>query len=283
MPLQTLLWRTADYLRRYEKTMATVVLEEQYVQLLKRWGLPPKTPDAERLAWLPGDGMPEQRDVNVYDRRQTRADLLLVQLPDSRWWAFRDIFELNGRQQGNREDRLRKLFLEGTEDSRRQLHRINQASADLNLGKFYREINLPTVGLMILQSAQQPRFEFRARGTDKVGDVSCQVVSFKETARPTLVRTFEQRDVPLSGNVCIDGDGVVWRTRIELEGRFTARGAIEAIYGPHERVDVLVPATMWEWYLPQQQDDRRGPTFIEALATYSNLRQFTVSATENPK
>jgi len=283
MTLQTLLARVADYGRRYEQTMATVVIEERYVQLLKRWGLPPKAADTERLAWLPGAGAPDRLDVQVYQRRQTRADLLLVQLPNQRWAAFRDILEVNGREQRGREDRLRRLFLEQTADGHRQLHRINEASAALNLGRFYREINVPTVGLMILQAGRQPRFSFKAGSVDRVGDVACRQISFAETTKPTLVRTLEEKDVPLAGSACVDADGVVWRTRIELEGRVAARGAVEVVYAPHERIDVLVPVRMWEWYLPVQQDESRGPVYIEALATYSNLRQFTVTTSETVK
>jgi hypothetical protein len=252
------------------------------VQLLKRWSLPPKSPDEKRLAWLPGAGQPERVDVSVYERRQSRADLLLVQLPDQRWMAFRDIFEVNGRALGGREDRLRKLFLEKTEDSHRQLHRINQTSADYNLGRFYREVNLPTVGLVILKAAYQPRFEFRAGTMDRVGETPCRQVAFKETRRPAMVRTINEVDVLLQGSACIDADGAVWRTRVELDGRVTSRGVIEAVYGPHERVGTLVPVTMWEWYLPTGQDADR-PAYVEALATYSNLRRFSVDTSETVK
>ena len=58
MPLPALMARAADYAGRFEKTMSTVVIEERYVQLLKRWALPPKAADVKRLAWLPGDGSP---------------------------------------------------------------------------------------------------------------------------------------------------------------------------------------------------------------------------------
>jgi hypothetical protein len=40
-------------------------------------------------------------------------------------------------------------------------------------------------------------------------------------------------------------------------------------------VKVLVPSRMWEWYV--------AAAFIESLATYSNLRQFTVETIEQVK
>jgi hypothetical protein len=237
-PLANLQARAAAYCRRYQKAMSTVVMEERYVQLVKRWNLPPREPDAARLTWLPGAGALDRQDVNVFERRQIRADLLLVQLRDQRWWAFRDILEVNGHEEHGREDRLRKLFIQQTEDSRRQLQRINQASATFNLGRYYREVNLPTVGLMVLQPVYIPRFSFSAGAVNRVGDKSCRVIAFSETATPTLVRTMDLRNVPL---------------------------------------------TMWEWYLPLDQDDQGGPRFIEALARYSNLRQFTVETSEEAK
>ena len=284
-PLPNLQARAAAYCRRYQKAMSTVVMEERYVQLVKRWNLPPREPDVARLAWLPGAGALDRQDVNVYERRQIRADLLLVQLRDQRWWAFRDILEVNGHEEHGREDRLRKLFIQQTEDSQRQLQRINQASATFNLGRYYREVNLPTVGLMVLQPVYIPRFSFSAGAVNRVGDASCRVIAFSETTTPTLVRTMDQRNMPLTGAACVGIDGTVWRTRIELDGHVTARGVIEVEYGPHERVDVLVPRTMWEWYLPWRQDmyDPWGPTYIEALATYSNLRRFMVETSEEMK
>jgi hypothetical protein len=273
---QALVWRIADYVRRYEKTMATVVLEEQYVQLLKRWSATQKQPDTQRLAWVPGYDGRGGRDVYVHDRRQTRADLLLVQLPDTRWWAFRDVLEVDGRRLAGREDRLRKLFLEGTDDSRRQLKRINEASADYNLGTFYREVNLPTVGLMVFGTRYRSRFRHHAGDVEHVGEAACRVVSFTETSKPTVVQTIDGKAVPLAGSACVDAAGVVWRTRVELVSRASVQGVVEVVYGAHERVDVLVPVSMWEWYRHPRYDP------VEAMATYSNLRQFSATASVVP-
>ena len=221
--------------------------------------------------------------MNVYERRQTRADLLLVQLPDQRWMAFRDVLEVNGREQRGREDRLRKLFVQQTNDSHRQLHRISQSSADLNLGPFYREINLPTVGLMILHGEYQPRFAFRAGGMDRVDGATCRQITFTETRSPPWCARAARVTCPSGAARVSAPSGLVWRTRIELDGRETARGAIEVVYGPHERVDVLVPKTMWEWFGPLERPAADGQIFIETMATYADLRQFSVATSETVK
>jgi hypothetical protein len=278
---ETLLARAGDYTRRFEKSMATVVLEERYVQLVKVWGEPPDTPDLPRLLWF-DDQSKVRSDVIVKQRRQTRSDMLLVQLPDRTWTAFRDTFEVNGRKRRDRDDRLRDLFLEQTENSRRQLRRINQASADWNLG-FYREINLPTTGLLLIHPKHQPRISYRAGPSRDAGGGRCRIVRFEEKSKPTLVRSVRGYDVPLTGHACVDAAGNISSTRIDLPERYTLRGAMEVTYVPHERVDVLVPDRMWEWYvLPEPMDDGT-PIYVEAMATYSNLRVFSVSTSETVK
>jgi hypothetical protein len=279
---ETLLARAGDYARRFETSMATVVLEERYVQLVKVWGEPPDTPDNARLVWF--DDLSKVRsDVVVKQRRQTRSEMLLVQLPDRTWTAFRDTFEVNGRKRRDRDDRLRDLFLEQTENSRRQLRRINQASADWNLGGFYREINLPTTGLLFIHPKHQQRISYRAGPSRDAGGGRCRIVRFEERSKPTLVRSVRGYDVPLTGYVCVDAAGNVSSTRIDLPERYTVRGAVEVTYAAHDRVDVLVPGWMWEWYvLPAPMRDGT-PIYVEAMAIYSNLRVFSVTTSETVK
>lgn len=294
VPLQALLARAASYVNRFTAEMATAVLEEHYVQLIKRRTLPPTAPDEERLAWHPKEA-PAPRDATIFKRRQTKADLLLVQLPNRTWAAYRDTFEVDGKTLAGRENRLRKLFVEGTRTSERQMRRINQDSANWNLGRFYREINLPTFPLLVLRADNQQRMVFGLGPTARVGDATCRIVTFKETMRPTMVHSFRRgEDVPLAGTVCVDETGIVWRTHLDLSERYTWRGLIEVTYAPNPRVKVPVPGRMWEWYQPPPMGAPRefGSAVpvtqselgcIEALATYSNLRRFTVETTEQVK
>ena len=278
---ETLLARAGDYTRRFEKSMATVVLEERYVQLVKVWGEPPGTPDNTRLVWF-DDQSKVRSDVIVKQRRQTRSDMLLVQLPDRTWTAFRDTFEVNGRKRRDRDDRLRDLFLEQSENSRRQLRRINQASADWNLG-FYREINLPTTGLLLVHPRNQPRLWYRAGRIRDAGGVRCRMLAFEERSKPTIVRSVRGYDVPLTGYVCVDATGDRPEHADRSPGTVHDRGVMETTYVPNERVDVLVPDRIWEWYvLPEPMDDGT-PIYIETMATYSNLRVFSVSTSETVK
>jgi hypothetical protein len=277
-----LLARAGEYARRYEQSMATVVLEERYVQLVKVWGEPPDTPDHARLTWF--DDLSKVRpDVIVKQRRQTKSDLLLVQLPDRTWTAFRDTFEVNGGKRRERDERLRDLFLQQTENSERQLRRISQASADWNLGGFYREINLPTTGLLFVHPRHQKHVTYRAGAIREVGGARCRTLAFEERSQTTIVRSVRGYNVPLKGYVCVDATGIILSTRLDLPERHTYRGALETTYARHERVNVLVPDRMWEWYLLPQPMNDGTPIYIETLATYSNLRSFTVTTTETVK
>jgi hypothetical protein len=105
----------------------------------------------------------------------------------------------------------------------------------------------------------------------------CRIVSFTESVKPTLTRSKRGDNIPLVGQVCVDRTGAVWSTRIDFDGRYSARGSVRVTYRPEARVEqVLVPDTMWEWFLLPTENDQGLPLYVEAMATYSNLRQFTV-------
>jgi hypothetical protein len=252
---------------RYERVMTSAVLEERYVQLGKNLFLPPQEPDLPGLAWRdrdPTGGL----TATTRERRQTRADVMLVKLPDGSSSAFRDVFEANGR-------------------TVRQIRRIHQASADWNLGSFYREVNVPDLALAVFDARHARRFAF-APGPDLPGidaGPACREVRFREVVRPTLVRStsIDRPNVPLTGNACVDAAGRIWRTRLDLDEQYTARGVIEVTFAPATRVPVLVPDRMWEWYQTASARHARGQSYIEALARYSNLRLFSVTTTEDVK
>jgi len=284
--LQELLTRAGAYVTRYSQVMPSAVLEEHYVQLGKSLFLPPAAPDLAGLAWRardPTGGL----NATIRERRQTRSDVMLVKLSDGRSTAFRDVFEANGRQLRGRDERLRKLFLEGSTDSVRQIRRIHEASAGWNLGGFYREINVPDLGLAVFDPRNASRFAYELGGVVAGIDAGppCHEVRFLEVARPTLVRStnIARPNVPLRGSACLEANGRIWRTRLDLDEHYTARGLIEVTFAPADRVPVLAPDRMWEWY---QTHAARGPTgygYVESLARYSNLRLFTVTTTEEVK
>ena len=78
------------------------------------------------------------------------SDFLLVQVPGEGWMPFRDVFERNGQKVRDREERLAKLFLNGSSRSSvDQARQIMVESARYNIGTVERTINLPTLPLAL--------------------------------------------------------------------------------------------------------------------------------------
>ena len=113
------------------------------------------------------------------------SDFLLVQVPGEGWLPFRDVFERDGKQVRDREERLAKLFL--SESASRQTFdqakEIMDESARYNIGNVSRNINIPTLVLTLLTPVNRTRMRFEFGKVDETGTI----VEFKETSQPTYV------------------------------------------------------------------------------------------------
>ncbi len=289
--LAAMMQRATAYVASFEQSLSSLVAEERYVQIVKLWRGDPPTPGDEReLAWKPGKG--EQRDRSAFEvlrRRQLLSDVLLVQPPGKIWIGFRDVVEVNGKPVRDRSSRLKDLFLAGTLDAQAQLQRIADEGARYNLGSS-RNINMPTFPLELLYPANVPRFEWKDTGKEQpTSDGSrCRVVSFRETADPTMVRTDSGRNVPMSGSVCIEAaTGRVWHMRLNFRERLeNVEGAFDVTFRPASHVGVLIPDSIWEWSLSRDPEVSGNPElagrpcYVEGRASYSNVRRFTVTTEE---
>jgi hypothetical protein len=282
------LQRAADYVALFERTLSSLVVEERYVQIVKLWAGDRPTPRAEpELAWKPGKGEQRSRAArSVLRRRQLLSDLLLVQPPGQMWIGYRDVAEIDGKPVRDRASRVDKLFLSGRLDSRAQLQRIADESARHNLGPS-RNINVPTFPLQVLRTTNVARFAWTTEGqrqepTDPSG---CTVVGFRETADPTIVKTSRGRNVPMTGQFCIEPDtGRVWRATLKFWQPFeSVDGAFMVTFRAAGDPQVLVPDQAWEWSRSSDPDWGYRAAYVEGLATYSNLRRFSVSTEEQLK
>jgi hypothetical protein len=286
-PLLAVMQRASAYVDLFERTLSNLVAEERYVQVEKFWRGDPPSPGTEpELRWKPGKGEQISRGAyEVFRRRQLLSDVLLVQPPGQMWIGYRDVAEVDGTPVRDRALRIEKLFLSGTTDARAQLQRIGDESARHNLGTS-RNINVPTFPLQILRLANLPRFEWTTKTqkrapTDPAG---CSVVGFRETADPTIVKTNSGRNVPMTGQFCIEpGTGRVWRATLHFKERFErVEGAFEVTFRPTTGDAVLVPERAWEWSLGGKPLSS-GVGFVEGQATYTNLRRFSVNTEEQLK
>ena len=94
-------------------------------------------------------------------RRHLVSEFLLMRVQGvDEWVGFRDVFEVDGRQIRDRQDRLASLFLSDTTAALAQARDIAQESSRYNLGSATRTINVPTSTLFYLHPSNIRRSRF---------------------------------------------------------------------------------------------------------------------------
>lgn len=252
-----LMTRVSAYVREFHRTFGSVVAEERYEQTVRR-------SLAANGATIRGDPGPASTTLV--------SDFLLVQVPGEGWLPFRDVFERDGQQVRDREERLAKIFLSGSRTSFDQARAVMNESARYNIGNVQRNINVPTLVLTFLTEAERDRFSFKTGKMDEDG----AIVEFRETKRPTFVRTTNDRDLPVNGRLWVDEQtGVIRRTELHAVDT-NVEAHITVTYQQDAGLGMWVPARMEERY-------RRGrdTTEVRGIATYSRFRRFQVSTSEN--
>jgi hypothetical protein len=167
--------KAGAYVAQFKRDLAALVVEERYEQ-------------EARNAF----GM-IVTSVQAVPRRELKSDVMLVRPAGAdQFVQFRDVFEVDGRQVRDREERLMKLFLNPSGSQEEQIREIVTASARFNIGNIYRNINTPTLGLLLMDRANQSRFRFR----------------IADDAVPTLARSQSASDavpfVPPPGVVVVE-------------------------------------------------------------------------------
>jgi VWFA-related protein len=262
--LTAVMSRTASYVEAYAREFSSVVAEETYEQQL-RGG----------------------------EKRRLRSDYLLVKPPNEDGWVpFRDVFEVDGAPIRDREERLKKLFLETPATAATDAARISEESSRYNIGPVFRTVNVPTLPLMLLTTTAQRRFEFRKAGLETLEEVPVWRVDYREVMRPTVIRTRDGEDIPATGSIWIDPiSGRILKTSILSAFTTTAGGGIRVestvVYRQNPALGIWVPAQMNETYgvprsayTPRNWEETGGRdalTVVVATATYANFRRFQVT------
>jgi VWFA-related protein len=252
--------RAAEYATGYFHQFRNVVAEEDYIQV------------------VPGARPAETREM--------KSDFLLVTTADGNTWVpFRDVFEVDGRAIRDRDDRLRKLFLESPPGTAFDvMARVQDEGARYNLVALGRtDINVPTFALTILLDRNIRSFAFKRGREELVDGLHLLRVDFDETARPTLVRSTDGADVLSSGSLWIDPlTGRVVKTFLRA-ARNTGPAALSGltlestvVYRRSDTLGLWVPAEMREAYR------LRGNT-VEGRASYSKFRSFQVRTEQEIK
>jgi hypothetical protein len=253
--LQLALARLLDYVAGYERQYSGLVAEEDYLQWTRT------------------------------QRVRLRSDFLLVRLEDpGTWVSFRDVFEVDGHRVRDREDRLKRLFLDPTPEAQARLKAVKDESARYNIGSVVRNINVPLYPLVFLDPENRPGFEFRLAGRREAAGLPVWRIDFKERARPTVIRGFDGADLASSGWFLVDQlTGAVIESGLTLgERQFTVDIVVR--YRRDEALGLWVPAEMNEKYLLAAGSSAGfvgvSGASTEGRATYSNFRRFQVKTEE---
>ena len=257
--VDTVVARSAEYLTGYFREFRNVVAEEDYTQM--------------NLALRPAE------------IRRMKSDFLLVTAPDGKTWVpFRDVFEVDGKVIRDREDRLRKLFLESPPaDAMGAAARVQDEGSRYNLVSPKSNVNVPTLALTFLLEPNIGSFQFRRGREETVEGVRTLRVDFEEPTRPTVISSPTGVDVPASGSFWIDPlTGRIIKTflratRVSMsDDRATVTAEITVVFHRSDSLGLWVPAEMREAY-------RQGSYTIEGRAIYSNFRSFQVRTEQEIK
>lgn len=244
--------RVAAYVDAYGERASIVVATERYTQ----------------EALTGGTIAPE--------RRQILADFAIIRVDALRGWqGFRDVLEVDGKRLPDREDRLVRLLMDAG-GSLTEARRLSDESARFNVGAIRRNFNVPTTALFFFTSDSLDRFRFAAKEVDRDG---VWEIEYRETSRPTLIRTPAGVSVPSQGRLWVNpSDGTVLRTRLEVEGFSDGgrrgTGRVEVIYQHVAMLNMWLPASMVE---NLESSRGRFRDRISGRAVYTNYRQFTTS------
>ncbi|HEX7484544.1 MAG TPA: hypothetical protein VF332_00200, partial [Vicinamibacterales bacterium] len=255
--------RVSEYVWDYGRELSSIVSEETYKQEIHGG-------TAVGVAII---GRPQ---VSAAKSRTLVSDYLLVKVPGvDGWLPFRDVFEVDGQRVRDRQDRLVKLFLDApaTADTLERASRIWRESARYNIGNL-RNLNVPTLPLLFLDTASRHRFAFRKSGEETLEGTRVWVIEYVETAKPTFITTSAGKPVVASGKIWVEPiNGRIYRTLLKPSVATTV-ATITVTYAPREELPGL--------WLPVEMKERysTGSTTVTGDATYAKFRQFQISTTE---
>jgi hypothetical protein len=237
--------RGTRYVKEFMQRFSSVVAEEQYVQ----------------------------ETTAPFRRRELKSDFLLVSPPGSSdWLQFRDVFEVDGRQVKDREDRLARLFIDGSTDLLSRTAQIRRESARYNL-EDVGTLNMPLIAIGFLQPRYRPGFVFTPKRLEAQYGPDVWAIEYLEQESPTVLHKPDGTDLPAHGRVWIsETTGRVVRTELLLEnGPLPIEIRTQFRYS--EEFGINVPVEMRESY-------GFGNNQMTAVATYGRFRKFAVQSEE---
>jgi hypothetical protein len=249
----------ASYVDDYQKQLTAIVADEVYRQAIR--GQDPVEEGAPRA-------------------RMTRGEVFfLFAAAEREWMAIRDVRDVDGTPVTGAADVRETLR---TLDPGRVAERMKAYNARYNIGRVVRNINEPTLALLVLDGTHRSRFKFKSGKARVVGGRALVPLSFRERERPTLIRSSAGAPIYTSGELLVEpGSGRVWQSTLDA--------SVDAIkvrlitdYSFDERLNLLLPTLFRERYEQGQPPSSRAGKrpvpyeLIEAQGEYSNFRRFEV-------
>jgi hypothetical protein len=190
--------------------------------------------------------------------------VLIAGTGDLGWRQFRDPFEVDGSAVRAR-GRLEKLFVDDPATALQQAAQIMTEGARYNLGFGERNMDVPTLALVLLQPVNRGRFAFRKEAETEVEGTPVWQVAFFESGKPTIFGD-QNVNLPLEGRIWIEpGQGRIVKSSVRLNME-EADAEISVTYRPSPELDGLwVPSEMLETYTSDTQK-------VDCVARYSNFR-----------
>lgn len=218
--------------------------------------------------------------VQPRGHRRWQAEIALVPTPELAssgypWAEFRDVLAVDGRPVPDRQERLSALFQGQRSLPIEQARAIAEQGARFNLGRA-RNINTPSMPLLILHVANESRFAFAAAGTDRISGTDVLKVTFREQRFPSLIKA-GTADCTASGTMWIAPDaGNVLQAQVRCGDAFQSTAPIIVRYARDARLGVWVPTEMSE--RPDDGTAGIGVNWVEGKCRYSNYRRFETGA-----
>jgi hypothetical protein len=184
----------------------------------------------------------------------------------------------------DRDDRLKRLFLNPGPATQAQLDAIRDESARHNIGPFERTINMPLLPLKFLSLRNRSRFRFKLANGPIVSGVQTWRVDYKELFGPTMISDRANRDIFARGWFLVDQlTGAIVESNLTVE-ESSYQAAVVVKYRREATLGMWVPAEMKETYkMPRTRAMSQGVSFettLEGVATYSKFRRFQVKTEE---
>jgi hypothetical protein len=245
--LDVVLGRLHQYLRDYAQLLPATVAVERY-----------------------------QQRVGALERVLLESEFGIVRVPNHpQWLGFRDVTKVNGTAVEGRDERIVALFENRSLSAVEQAKRISRENARFNIGPITRSINDPALVLELLDPRNADRVRFQKIREARVDNIPVWIVRFRETGRPTVVRTSSLQDVPSSGLAWIDpSTGRLHRVQATIDTLSRIKCDVDVIFEQISQLEFWVPARMTE-----RCSD--GAFLQQGEATYNNYRKFTVDTRES--